>query len=156
MQLKSEFIRQFFSVRCFCSGEQRTTRDRLLSFLMNVQHVGSNHKEQTEADKPRVVRRQDGVLQSDQAPEPERLPDRFEAGRSNAGSEWDFAKISIFAPGEQPLSSSLRLQPKLAIGAMNDPLEQEADRIAEEVMRTPSPELALTSETAKFGRKCGA
>ncbi|PZV00212.1 MAG: hypothetical protein DCF24_07740 [Cyanobium sp.] len=35
-------------------------------------------------------------------------------------------------------SSNMRLQPKLAIGASNDPLEQEADRVADQVMRMPA------------------
>jgi hypothetical protein len=33
--------------------------------------------------------------------------------------------------------SKKRLQAKLAIGASNDPLEQEADRVAEQVMISP-------------------
>jgi hypothetical protein len=40
---------------------------------------------------------------------------------------FDFAKIPIQGP----------LQPKLAIGHVDDPLEEEADRVADRVMRTP-------------------
>ena len=39
------------------------------------------------------------------------------------------------------------LQPKLTIGASNDPLEQEADRVAEQVMRMAEP----VSERWHFG-----
>ena len=37
-----------------------------------------------------------------------------------------------------------RLQPKLAIGAPNDRFEQEADRVADQVMRMPEPQLQRT------------
>jgi len=33
-----------------------------------------------------------------------------------------------------------RIQPKLKVGATNDPAEAEADRVADEVMRMPEPE----------------
>lgn len=52
------------------------------------------------------------------------------------------------------------LQPKLAIGAVDDPLEREADRIADQVMRMPAPTgRALAVQTAPpFGvqRLCAA
>jgi hypothetical protein len=60
---------------------------------------------------------------------------------------WDFSKIPVFAPdranrpqvrsplGPLPLPSVM--QAKLAIGDVNDPLEDEADRIANQVMRMP-------------------
>jgi hypothetical protein len=35
-------------------------------------------------------------------------------------------------------NSNKRLQPKLIIGASNDPLEQEADRVADQVLAAPS------------------
>lgn len=45
------------------------------------------------------------------------------------------------------------LQPKLKIGAPNDRFEQEADRVADQVMRMPDPQSStsvsdLSSETA--------
>jgi hypothetical protein len=61
------------------------------------------------------------------------------------GPCWDFAKFPIYAPGQ---SSRLRLQRKLEVGSVNDPLEDEADRIAERVTRdTRQPMLR---------RKCAA
>src|SRR6478672_2196338 len=56
------------------------------------------------------------------------------------GPSWDFSKIPLSPPGATPPRSSgppLPIQAKLKIGAVNDPLEQEADRIADQVMRMP-------------------
>ena len=36
------------------------------------------------------------------------------------------------------------VQPKLTIGAPNDKYEQEADRVADQVMRAPEPQLQRT------------
>ena len=69
---------------------------------------------------------------------------------------WDFSKIPLFPPGHEnrpqrgfplttmPLQAVIR--PKLEIGAVNDPLEAEADQAAERVMRMPEP-AAATSPT---------
>ena len=49
------------------------------------------------------------------------------------------------------------IQPKLEIGAVNDPLEAEADRVAEQVMRTPDPVLrAKPGEGKVVRRRCAA
>ncbi len=39
------------------------------------------------------------------------------------------------------------IQPKLTVGAANDPLEQEADRVADEVMRMPEPRMQRQPES---------
>ena len=57
-----------------------------------------------------------------------------------------------------------RVQPKLTVGAPNDPLEHEADRVADQVMRMPDPAaptapgaLATTrSRTPQLSRACAA
>jgi hypothetical protein len=41
------------------------------------------------------------------------------------------------------LTSPSFLQPKLVVGEVNDPLEREADRIADHVMRTPDPAVGI-------------
>jgi hypothetical protein len=46
---------------------------------------------------------------------------------------FDFSKIPIFPPQQA------RIQPKLKINAPGDRFEQEADRVAEQVMRMPEP-----------------
>ena len=56
---------------------------------------------------------------------------------------WDFSKLPLSSPGETLPRSSAWLHPiqaKLRIGAVNDPLEQEADRIAGQVMRMTAPQ----------------
>ena len=44
------------------------------------------------------------------------------------------------------------IQPKLEIGAVDDPLEHEADHVADQVMRMP----VLTSAPPRISRKCEA
>src|ERR1700722_6513579 len=68
-------------------------------------------------------------------------------GRHTWGIAWDFSKVPMF-PLDQPAisrtshaSAPLLIQPKLAIGEVNDPLEHEADRVADQVMRMPEPRL---------------
>lgn len=81
---------------------------------------------------------------------------------------WDFSKIPIFPPGQSTrlqTSSALRtfplpgiLQRKLLIGEVNDPLEYEADRVAERVMRMPEPGAAkspaVSGTPPEMQRKC--
>jgi hypothetical protein len=52
--------------------------------------------------------------------------------------------------------ASPRLQPKLEIGAVDDPLEREADMVADKVMRMPDPALTLSSAPPQVSRKCAA
>jgi|GEM_PF-3486752 len=47
-----------------------------------------------------------------------------------------------------------RLQAKLKVGAVNDPLEHEADRVADQVMRMPAPGAAMSSAPPQVSRKC--
>jgi hypothetical protein len=62
----------------------------------------------------------------------------------------DFARIRINAGGRP-------LQCKIQIGHSADPLEQEADRVADSVMRTPAKRTALTPAPANsLARKCGS
>ena len=48
------------------------------------------------------------------------------------------------------------MQPKLAIGEVNDPLEHEADRIADNVMRMPDPKRAISPAPSQLSQKCTA
>jgi len=73
-----------------------------------------------------------------------------------SGPSFDFGKISIFSARRRPSSASHRLQPKLAIGAVNDPLEQEADRIADRIMRVPDSDLSIAPAPLTLSRKCAA
>jgi hypothetical protein len=47
-------------------------------------------------------------------------------------------------------------QYKLTIGAANDPLEQEADHVADQVMRMSDPDLAVTGSMPQVIRRCAA
>lgn len=49
---------------------------------------------------------------------------------------------------------ALHLQRKLSIGAVNDPLEAEADRAADHVMRMTDPDLSSTDAPHTLRRKC--
>ncbi len=48
------------------------------------------------------------------------------------------------------------VQPKLEIGAVDDPLEREADRVADEVMRMPAPAPSFSDAPPQISRKCAA
>jgi Domain of unknown function (DUF4157) len=68
---------------------------------------------------------------------------------------WDFSKVPIFPPdransqqASPPLTAphpSSLIQPKLAIGRVDDPLEHEADRTADQIMRMPAPEVSVSA-----------
>jgi len=62
-----------------------------------------------------------------------------------------FAAIAVLAPGERVSAGSsapprISLQRKLTIGAVDDPLEREADRVADQVMRMPERALMRGQE----------
>src|SRR5262245_41144785 len=46
------------------------------------------------------------------------------------------------------------IQTKLKIGAVNDPLEHEADRVADQVMSMPAPEVSISATPPEISRKC--
>jgi hypothetical protein len=61
--------------------------------------------------------------------------------------------------GNQAVLAMLRsgaLQAKLKIGAVDDPLEHEADRVADHVMRMPDPAPSVASARPQISRKCAA
>ena len=57
-----------------------------------------------------------------------------------------------------PLAAApcLPIQSKLEAGEVNDPLEHEADRVADQVMRMPAPEIGSTGVPQAVSRKCAA
>ena len=55
---------------------------------------------------------------------------------------------SLSLSGECEECNNKRLQKKLSIGASNDPLEQEADRVADQVLAAPSQYLNQRLVTA--------
>jgi hypothetical protein len=79
-------------------------------------------------------------------------------------ASWDFSKIPVFPPDQpnRPQAPSPLAQPplpgavhtKLVIGRVDDPLEHEADHIADQVMRTPGPEMCVAAASPQLSRKC--
>jgi hypothetical protein len=59
---------------------------------------------------------------------------------------WDFAKIPLLPP--------YRIQAKLIVGAVSDPLESEADAMADRVMRGQDAAAATPSSAQTVRRKC--
>jgi hypothetical protein len=81
-------------------------------------------------------------------------------------TSWNFGAIPIFPPDRtsQAAPTAPRrtpslpgvLQAKLAVREIDDPLEHEADRVAEQVMRMPAPEVAPTAAPPQISRKSAA
>ena len=82
------------------------------------------------------------------------------------GLSWTFGKIPIYPPDQSrgseprlPLSARLMpaiLQRKLIVGEVDDPLEHEADRVADQVMRFPDRALSIGPAPLQVSRKCAA
>jgi hypothetical protein len=70
------------------------------------------------------------------------------------GLAWDLSKISIFPPSRS--NRPVGIQPKLIIGSAADPLEREADSVADQVMRSPAPGIAIERAQPGISRKCAA
>ena len=58
------------------------------------------------------------------------------------------------APGEDCTDPEGVVQLKLAIGRTDDPLEHEADRVADRIMRMPDPSLRVGKAPLQIARKC--
>jgi hypothetical protein len=97
------------------------------------------------AERPRAA---------DQALEPETLAVEFERATASRGPQWSFSKIPLFPPGGNRPPPHIRLQRKLAIGSVDDPLEREADAVGDAVMRMPDPALAVSAAPPQVSRKC--
>jgi Domain of unknown function (DUF4157) len=93
-------------------------------------------------------------------------PENMAVREAPRGLSWDFSKISMSSPdwADRPQTSfpatAFRLpglmQRKLAIGSVDDPLEHEADRVADQVMGMPVPQVSLTSAPPQINRKCAS
>src|SRR4029453_1725944 len=57
-------------------------------------------------------------------------------------------------PGFLSGAGNMAIQRKLTIGSVDDPLEHEADRVAEQVMRMPAPGEPIGSSAPLVQRKC--
>jgi hypothetical protein len=83
-----------------------------------------------------------------------RMPDR----EHTPALSWDFSKIPISSLDQSTsrfIVAPLRgaIQAKLAVGQVDDPLEREADRVADQVMHMPSPQASVAGAPPHVGPK---
>jgi outer membrane protein OmpA-like peptidoglycan-associated protein len=86
------------------------------------------------------------------------------AKTSLRGASWDFSKVPLFPPERAsrvqpsfpPAATPIRgaIRAKLVVGHANDPLEQEADHVADQVMRMPATSRSVTGAPPQISRKC--
>lgn len=94
--------------------------------------------------------------------EPHHEADRSPAGREAAGMAGrDLSRVPIFPaaaarPPRVPLALPASLQRKIVVGEAGDPLEHEADRVADEVMRTEGPVAPVAPARRRLSRQCAA
>jgi hypothetical protein len=77
---------------------------------------------------------------------------------ASCGAAWDFSKIRVFPADRVPRSDARDslpeiIQRKLAIGRIDDPLELEAARIADQVMRMVEPSAPPASGVPQVSHK---
>src|SRR5262245_60811956 len=90
---------------------------------------------------------------------PHRATQNTMTEETSRGASWDFSKIPLFPP-DRPSRGSFPqpsiIQRKLVVGEPNDPLEHEADRVADQVMpgAMPAPEVSLAAAPPQLSRKC--
>ncbi|MGB8900067.1 MAG: DUF4157 domain-containing protein, partial [Methylocella sp.] len=102
-----------------------------------------------------AAKRQERARQTDHGQEPDVEARAYEGLRLHPRFQWSFTGIPVNAPSKTPPAPPpLPLQRKLAVGSVDDPLEHEADRIADQVMRMPAPEVATTPAPPQVSRKC--
>jgi uncharacterized protein DUF4157 len=76
------------------------------------------------------------------------VPAHGSAGEGLRDHSWNLCGI--------PASDPRRSTPELEVGAVDDPLEHEAERVAGDVMRMPAGELTLSSAPQNISRKSAA
>ena len=91
-------------------------------------------------------------------------PENRTAGKAPRGAGWNFCNLPLFPPGRpsqpqglSPLAAPSMphfVQPKLAVGRADDPLEREADTVANQVLRMPDPAVSISTAPPKISRKC--
>jgi hypothetical protein len=85
--------------------------------------------------------------------------DTRSVAQGSRGGVWNFGALPIFSkesPRGGHAATTRVLQPKLEIGAVDDPLEREADAAADRVMRAPDAAPALSASAPRLSRKCAA
>jgi hypothetical protein len=75
---------------------------------------------------------------------------------ASGGVSWDFGKIGVLSPGPAGRARQAVMQTKLTVGSVNDPLEREADTVADRVVRMAEPGPMSTAAPKRLNRKCAA
>jgi hypothetical protein len=84
-------------------------------------------------------------------------PPPYGIGFVDQSADWRApATRSVPASTTKHGAAGVFIQPKFIVGAVNDPLEHEADRVADEVMRIPDRELSVGAPPSQLNRKCAA
>jgi Domain of unknown function (DUF4157) len=81
--------------------------------------------------------------------------------RMHDSLSWDFGKIPLF-PSDRtvrpqpssPLASTPLVETKLVVGRINDSLEHEADRVADQLMRMPEREVSIAPAALQLNQTC--
>jgi hypothetical protein len=110
----------------------------------------------------RLGERDDGALTGEAPGEAGQVFNQTQGPPRRVGPSWDFSKIPLFSPDRPPLEGApdgstapvlpdfnrgsidgtpLRLQAKLKVSAPEDVDEQEADLVADKILRMPEPRL---------------
>ena len=91
--------------------------------------------------------------------EEEVAPESRAASKVPCSGAWDFSKIPLY-PADRTSRSKAAFprpgNPKLSVGEVNDPLEHEADRVADRVMRMPDAQVSVGAAPLQITRKCAA
>lgn len=95
--------------------------------------------------------------------EHEAASENMTAQEAPRGVAWDLSKIPAFLPEridqshmQSPLATTPppdAIQAKLVIGEVNDPLEHEADRVADQVMRMSDPDVSPATAPPQLNRR---
>jgi hypothetical protein len=97
---------------------------------------------------PPVAKSKPGRVAPQRSTVAARDPEQEEAGpgrqKAAPGTSCDFSKVPLFAPGP--------IQAKLKVGAVDDPLEDEADRVAGQVMRLPGLDVSIGTAQPQINR----
>jgi hypothetical protein len=70
------------------------------------------------------------------------------------GTGWDFSRTPLYSPSAPAKRLPGPIQRKLKVGAIDDPLEHEADRVAGQVMGMPASDAVTISSRPQVSRQC--
>src|SRR5262249_51044498 len=73
-----------------------------------------------------------------------------------APPDWRAPATTCVAASTEHGAAGAFIQPKLNVGEVDDPLEHEADRVADQVMRIPDRELSVGAAPMQLSRKCAS